>query len=116
MAYQMLISDWSSDVCSSDHLVVPRNHHAAAQLVQHVGLSQYRRVDQTPLVKQPDTADMVNHVAEPAGRDQIRRTIVRMIVIQVMDFLPFRRPETAELAGMVVALQHNLPEIGRAHV
>src|SRR3546814_9950293 len=83
---------------------------AAEHQVENVGLSQFRRVDQPPLVKQPDTADMVNHVAEPAGRDQILRTIVRMIVIQVMDFLPFRRPETAELAGMVVALQHNLTD------
>src|SRR3546814_6691403 len=46
-AYEMRISDWSSDVCSSD-LVKHRHdrqHHAAIRHVEHVGLDFGDRVD-----------------------------------------------------------------------
>src|SRR3546814_7696882 len=88
-AYEMRISDWSSDVCSSD---LPRSARAPAGNPRH-----RHRKGQPPRLPQGQRR-LRSRDSLPAGRRQGLRD------------LPARRPGHAERRGEQSA------EIGRAHV
>src|SRR3546814_9755602 len=72
-AYEMRISDWSSDVCSSD-LVKHRHdrqHHAAVRHVEHVWLDLGDRVDDVRAMLVEHTLRIASRPAGIAKPDRI---------------------------------------------
>src|SRR3546814_4802466 len=79
-AYEMRISDWSSDVCSSDLLVVPARHHAMAAVPHR--LADRPRV--SPI--KPDRIGQIGRAQRPvplARRPMANRAIVGKDPVQI---------------------------------
>src|SRR3546814_10244834 len=101
-AYEMRISDWSSDVCSSD-LIVERGVVALGDIAAVAGIDRWRG-DERPRVE----IDQRAVAAEPGGkaREQGRRGID---LVEPLAQPPRAVEPVAELAEIA-------REIGRAHV
>src|SRR3546814_4207159 len=98
-AYEMRISDWSSDVCSSD-LVVVEGEMLGIGLEEKVEGNDHRHV-----------GDQVDHHLEPVGlfREDQPGKIIALRVLLPVDEMVLR------LDAQRIA-EHRGPEIGRAHV
>src|SRR3546814_6628040 len=83
-AYEMRISDWSSDVCSSDLVECATGHPAIPGRVEKMSKSKKNVVDPSPIIDQYG-ADAVRWFMlsdSPPERDQIGRASCRERVCQ----------------------------------
>src|SRR3546814_2439053 len=104
-AYEMRISDWSSDVCSSD--LLPLLHHG--DLVVNVGAGADPAHDRPMFV--PDRQ----------GAAQCPAIIAAMMAQPIFDLIGFagfqRMAPAPPGAFLIVRMEHAVPsQIGRAHV
>src|SRR3546814_5170028 len=79
-AYEMRISDWSSDVCSSDLLTVLRADEDTRFLVVEMGARGIGHIDYLCGITRPDIAAVINvgtaHMSEFGSREAARKSVV----------------------------------------
>jgi hypothetical protein len=66
------------------------------------------QVDQDCFLVGSGKPDVLAHVAERAGRDQVVQAVVSMVVIGMVDFLPVQGLESAEPTGMLIPFKRAL--------
>src|SRR3546814_7549441 len=109
-AYEMRISDWSSDVCSSDLLDVT-DGHAVELGPLHEGFAQELRavVGAQDLRQAVVGLELFEDADQARGRDRGIDLNVQRLAVEVVDHV-----EGAEAAAAGQRISHE--EIGRAHV
>src|SRR3546814_8782740 len=98
-AYEMRISDWSSDVCSSDLA----SRYVDGRRLHRAGLFAGVAVD----VAHPGDRDLIAARVEPAGRRRLQQRLDRRGV---------DAPRIDALVGQHEAADLSIGQIGSAHV
>src|SRR3546814_18604099 len=63
-AYEMRISDWSSDVCSSDFIVAEQRHADGAEIVPHLAIDAGEGRVGGGVADEPEILELVERVRE----------------------------------------------------
>src|SRR3546814_4474053 len=108
-AYEMRISDWSSDVCSADHLVIAALDDADLLRVEpaRIALVVHRLVTREELGIEEQLGVEGGELGAPFGVD-ILDAVARLV--RRLDS-PHREDAVHRVAG-----EHHRDKIGRAHV